>query len=68
VARGLAAAHAQDVTRAILTLQGQRVLLDARIAALYGVTTKRFNEQVRRIASASRPILSFSSPLRRPRL
>jgi hypothetical protein len=29
-------------------LRGQRVLLDAELAALYGVTTKRFNEQVRR--------------------
>lgn len=29
-------------------LRGQKVLLDAELAALYGVTTKRFNEQVRR--------------------
>jgi len=29
-------------------LRGQRVLLDAELAVLYGVTTKRFNEQVRR--------------------
>jgi hypothetical protein len=27
---------------------GQRVLLDADIAAIYGVTTKRLNEQVKR--------------------
>ncbi|HEY6644094.1 ORF6N domain-containing protein [Povalibacter sp.] len=27
---------------------GQRVLLDSELAALYGVTTKRFNEQVKR--------------------
>ena len=39
---------AQDITRAILVLRGQRVLLDAELATLYGVTTKRFNEQVRR--------------------
>lgn len=32
----------------ILLLRGQRVLLDAELAALYGVTTKRLNEQVRR--------------------
>lgn len=32
----------------ILTLRGQRVLLDADLAALYGVSTKRLNEQVRR--------------------
>ena len=41
---------AQDVTRAILVLRGQRVLLDAELAALYGVTTKRLNEQVKRNA------------------
>ena len=29
-------------------MRGQRVLLDAELAVLYGVTTKRFNEQVRR--------------------
>ena len=38
----------ERITRAILVLRGQRVLLDAELAALYGVTTKRLNEQVRR--------------------
>jgi hypothetical protein len=37
-----------DITRTILVLRGQRVLLDAELASLYGVTTKRLNEQVRR--------------------
>lgn len=32
----------------ILLLRGQRVMLDADLAALYGVSTKRLNEQVRR--------------------
>jgi hypothetical protein len=32
----------------ILTLRGQRVILDADLASLYGVETKRLNEQVRR--------------------
>ena len=32
----------------IVTLRGQRVILDADLAALYGVPTKRLNEQVRR--------------------
>jgi hypothetical protein len=40
----------QDITRAILVLRGQRALLDAELAALYGVTTKRLNEQVKRNA------------------
>jgi hypothetical protein len=39
---------AEHITRAILVLRGQRVLLDTELAALYGVITKRFNEQVRR--------------------
>lgn len=32
----------------ILVVRGHKVLLDADLAALYGVTTKRLNEQVRR--------------------
>lgn len=32
----------------IVTLRGQRVIVDADLAALYGVETKRLNEQVRR--------------------
>lgn len=40
----------QDITRAILVLRGHKVLLDAELAALYGVTTKRLNEQVKRNA------------------
>ena len=37
-----------DVTSRILIVRGQRVLLDSDLARLYGVTPKRFNEQVRR--------------------
>jgi len=36
------------IERSILVLRGHKVLLDMDLAALYGVTTKRFNEQVRR--------------------
>jgi hypothetical protein len=35
----------------ILLVRGHKVLLDADLAALYGVSTKRFNEQVRRNAA-----------------
>jgi hypothetical protein len=38
----------EDITRAILVLRGRRVLLDAELAVLYRVTTRRLNEQVRR--------------------
>src|SRR5207244_12967632 len=40
----------EDISRAILVLRGHKVLLDAERAALYGVTTKRLNEQVKRNA------------------
>lgn len=32
----------------ILLIRGQKVMLDSDLAELYGVTTKRLNEQVRR--------------------
>jgi hypothetical protein len=40
----------KPIARAIIILRGHRVLLDTELAALYGVTTKRLNEQVRRNA------------------
>jgi hypothetical protein len=36
------------ITPSIFVLRGRKVMLDAELASLYGVTTKRFNEQVRR--------------------
>lgn len=36
------------LTDKICLIRGQRVILDSDLAQLYGVTTKRFNEQVRR--------------------
>ena len=38
----------ETVTQRIVLLRGQKVLLDSDLAALYGVPTKRFNEQVKR--------------------
>lgn len=38
----------EDIAQSILILRNQRVMLDSDLATLYGVTTKRFNEQVRR--------------------
>ena len=32
----------------ILIIRGEKVILDADLAMLYGVTTKRLNEQVKR--------------------
>jgi hypothetical protein len=38
----------EHIERSILLIRGQRVMLDADLAGLYGVSTKRVNEQVRR--------------------
>jgi hypothetical protein len=38
----------EHITHAILILRCHRVILDAELATLYGVTTKRLNEQVKR--------------------
>ncbi len=39
-----------EVSKKILVLRGQRVLLDSDLAALYGVSTKALNQAVRRNA------------------
>jgi ORF6N domain len=39
---------AERIAKVILFLRGQKVLLDEDLAKLYGVSTKRLNEQVRR--------------------
>lgn len=41
-------APAADIVRLITILRGQRVILDAELAALYGVTTKALNQAVKR--------------------
>jgi hypothetical protein len=50
VRRSKSSAPVEEITRAILILRGERVILDADLAALYGVTTKRLNEQAQRRA------------------
>ncbi len=37
-----------SIEGSILTLRGQRVILDHDLARLFGVSTKRLNEQVKR--------------------
>jgi hypothetical protein len=41
----------ERIAHRISLVRGRKVLLDADLAALYGVNTKRFNEQVRRNAA-----------------
>ncbi len=36
------------IDQAILLMRGQKVMLDSDLAKLYGVTTKRLNQQVKR--------------------
>jgi len=38
----------QRIQRCIYVMRGHKVILDSDLADLYGVTTKRLNEQVRR--------------------
>jgi len=40
--------EAHGIETVILTVRGQKVILDADLARIYGVPTKRLNEQVRR--------------------
>jgi hypothetical protein len=43
-------ATATSIAPLIRTIREQKVLLDSDLARIYGVTTKRFNERVRRNA------------------
>jgi hypothetical protein len=38
----------ERISNAIIVMRGQRVILDRELAAIYGVSTKRLNQQVRR--------------------
>lgn len=38
----------EQIATKVLTIRGQRVLLDADLAELYGVPTKQLNQQVKR--------------------
>ncbi len=48
-----------DIGGRILTIRGQRVLLDSDLAAVYGVPTHRLNEAVKRNLSRFPPDFSF---------
>ena len=56
-----AALGVEGIARSILVLRNQNVLLDCDLAALYGVTTKRLNEQVKR--NLARSPVAFMFPL-----
>jgi hypothetical protein len=48
------------ITPRIATVRGQRVVIDADLAALYGVETKRFNEAVKRNLGKFPPDFMFA--------
>ena len=47
----IAASNSVQISTSILELRERRVILDSDLAAIYGVTTKRLNEQVKRNAA-----------------
>ena len=46
--KGEVALSQHDIEKLIITVRGEQVLIDQDIARLYGVTTKRLNEQAKR--------------------
>jgi len=48
-----------DITALIVTVRGKRVILDMDLARIYGVPTKRLNEQVRRNPERFPPDFAF---------
>jgi hypothetical protein len=48
MAKRVAVVAVDEIRSRILLIRGERVILDADLAAFYGVATKRLNEQVRR--------------------
>ena len=57
----------EHITDAIRILRRQRVLLDAELAALYGVGTKRLHEQVKRTAFTEHGAMMAAMVLSSPR-
>jgi hypothetical protein len=59
VTRKLERYEAHGIENMILTVRGQKVILDRDLARIYGVPTKRLNEQVRRNADRFPPDFAF---------
>jgi hypothetical protein len=57
--KGAVPVRVERITEAILVARGQRVILDADLASLYGVTTKALNQAVRRNLSRFPEDFSF---------
>jgi ORF6N domain len=48
IARKRSVVPAERIEKSILVIRGHKVMLDADLAEVYGVTTKRLNQQVQR--------------------
>lgn len=57
--RALESATQERITQSIIVVRGLRILLDTELALLYGVPTKRFNEQVKRNLARFPPDFMF---------
>ena len=57
--REMAAYTTVDITTLIVIVRGKRVILDEDLARIYGVPTKRLNEQVRRNTDRCPPDFAF---------
>jgi len=60
VVENAAIAVIEEIEGRIYVIRGQRVMLDSDLAEVYGVTTKRLKEQVRRNISRFPKTLSLS--------
>lgn len=61
--KGMAVTPMAQVEQRIFLVRGQAVMLDAHLAELYGVSTGRLNEQVKKeTANDSLKISCFSFP------
>jgi hypothetical protein len=56
----LAVIPVERVEQTIVRIRDEKVILDADLAKLYGVSTKRLNEQVKRNRERFRRISCFS--------
>jgi hypothetical protein len=57
--RKLAKISNTPLEKRILTIRGEKVILDIDLAAVYGVATRRLNEQVKRNADRFPPDFAF---------
>jgi hypothetical protein len=64
----VAPAPAEHIAHSILILRGHRVILDRDLAAIYGVSTGRLNEAVKRNASRFPAISCFGLLPKKPPL